>query len=233
MRLRRVIIPTLIPILILGYILFFKQEPRIHSNRQVRFGAPIPGADLMPTLIDARSRVDYPIPTLTPTTLPDPCQAGKMVTLALKDIWASRTSIDRDLRQVGLTYSGGVWMSVTPKIRQVDPIPSLSELPTVLEFFSPDDFPDELITGVTRGHVAWLNELGPGDLCSERADEGDIVIIDPGENGPGAPAGTEPLRFLGTVTAHIEWMENDVIIHLTGPYNISTLQALAGTINWI
>lgn len=169
--------------------------------------APIPGE--LTTIADARSRAAYPILTIPETSMIHPCR-GLAFTVQLQEVWASSTAVSRSDRQVGLTYNSGIWVSYTPESWYRDSIASATELPAVSRAFSSDDFPDGLTTGVVRGHTAWLAEVGPGVCASESQSGG-------------------PLPYSEALMAHLEWMEDGVVIQLAGPYPVAQLQALASS----
>lgn len=174
-----------------------------HVARQERGGlslgsAPIPGE--ITTLADAQGRAAYPVLIIPDATVSHPC-LGTALPLELKEVWASPTALARSDRQVGLTYTSGIWVSFTPKSWYRTSIAAATELPPVSSVFSRDDFPDGLTTDVVRGHTAWIAEAGAG-ICAAGSESDD---------------------------AHLEWMENGVVVHLAGPYLAAKLQALAAS----
>lgn len=234
MGIRRAIIATGIPILAMVALTLIQSDHGDNTalrrssfaDARIDFSAPIPGE--LTTLVDARSRVDYPIPTLQPQSLPDPCKLGTMVTLVLKEVWATRLPVERTMRQVGLTYSGGVWISVTPKQRFNDSIALQNDLPLIADAFAPDDDPSaDLSSGSVRGRTAWLNELGPGSICPPPSASSASY------QEPGPEAGVGNLPYADALSGHLTWMENNVVVHMSGPYNVATLQAMASGIVWI
>jgi len=124
-----------------------------------RGGPPIEGEPV--SLDAAASRVAFPVLILPEIVLRDPCSGGEAA-LSLQGVWVSPTSTPTELREVGVTYSHGIWMALHPK--QTFAFGDKSEMPTVEEAFDPRDFPEGLETGEVRGHVAHINEAD-ADPC--------------------------------------------------------------------
>jgi hypothetical protein len=201
-------------------------------------GTPIPGEPV--SLAQARLRVDYPIPILGSSALPDACtEVQGPVTLI--QMWATSEGEDRELRQVGSSYSHGLWISVTPLAGYN--FGNVSEMPTVESWFGPEDPETRLETSSVRGHVAWAGQLDPNFSCEgARVPE---VIQSPSANVPEVHteekecAGLKcvpdaaKIMFNPMMTGSVTWLENGVAVNLVGPYSVAQLAALAENITWV
>lgn len=154
------------------------------------------------------------------------------MTVSLQKVYASEIGVSRSLRQIGLVYSGGLWVSVTPKAYLSENSVAGSELSTVSEAFAADDFPGDMSTDTVRGHVAWATQLLPSALCpagsnSTASEEASMVSVgDGGLFGSGPP-------FSWDAVAELVWLENDVVLHVGGPFNVATLKSIVQTITWL
>ena len=201
-------------------------------------GTPIPGEPV--SLAQARLRVDYAIPILASSPLPDACTAVQGP-VTLVQMWATSESEDRELRQVGSSYSHGLWISVTPLAGYNFGI--VSEMPTVENWFGAKDPETRLETSRVRGHVAWAAELDPNFSC-EGGGRIPEIIQSPAANVPEVHAGEEEctgsncvpdaakIMFNPRMTGSVTWLENGVAVNLVGPYPVSQLAALAENISW-
>jgi hypothetical protein len=201
-------------------------------------GTPIPGEAV--SLAQARLRVDYPIPILDSSTLPDACTSVQ-APVTLIQMWATSEGEDRELRQVGSSYSHGLWISVTPLAGYN--FGNVSEMPTVESWFGPEDPVTELETSRVRGHVAWAGELDPNFSC-EGAPVPD-AIQSPSANVPRVHTEEEEcaglkcvpdapkIMFNPMMTGSVTWLENGVAVNLVGPYSVAQLAVLAENISWV
>lgn len=196
-------------------------------NENRTFGSqtgPIPGERVSEA--EAKSRVAYAVPVLPPGGARNPCTEAdsRIERIAL---WASEEGTAPQLRQVASAYTLGVWMSASP-IKLMGPrVTASGELLPVEEAFSSDDYPDELRTSRVRGHVAWVNELSPEFTC-ERTDQR------PSGDPPSDPEShSAPRYFDGSQTGHVMWVENGLMIHLTGPFSAADLVAQAQRIRYL
>jgi hypothetical protein len=208
---------------------------------------PKPIVGELVNISDAHRLTDYPIPLLPKATLTDPCTHAA-TTVSLAQVWTNRELKDRSLRQVALTYNVGLWMTVTPKTWFVDKIASAQELPPAETAFAAFDYPTGTTTGSVRGHTAWVQQsgenlscgsaqfwAGPPDTASGSEPQcEDAQLRHPMILPRGWPT-SSPLPWCrGTGPAHydgagseVRWMENGVVIDLTGPFTIDQLASLA------
>jgi hypothetical protein len=192
-----------------------------HGNTRslARLPSPIPGE--LVSLPDAKSRVDYPIPILPAAQLQDACNSGATLQLEMQHVFSTSVAASRGTRQVGVTYNGGVWMSLSPKLYFANSVDkSGSELKSVVTAFNASDFPAGLTTGHVRGHVAWLREPDAGSPCFSDSSS----TVDPSSSS--APTFPSP-QYDSSKMAHLMWLENGTVIDLVGPYSVDQLQSVA------
>ncbi|HEX9697386.1 MAG TPA: hypothetical protein VGB64_13865 [Actinomycetota bacterium] len=232
MSLRRALALTLVPLALVGAFAVRGQERASLGPRAFHLDAPIPGE--ITTLVDAKSRVDYSLPTFPAMVVASPCGALVSVSLTLRQVYATWIEAPLAERQVGLVYSANIWMSVSKKATWQDPISSATELPDLQDVFASDDFPTGLAMGTVRSHTAWVNELGPGFSCTggdssqpSNARSGGVGGEDPGLGGGSY------MTFDNSLLGQLMWMENGVVVHLVGPYTAAQLTAMASQIQWI
>ncbi len=175
--------------------------------------APIPG--IRATLAGAATTAPYPIPLLPAKQLEVPC-LGVSAPLAPVDVWVSPpdTTPSQEI-QVGVNFTHGIWMSLNPlSLEAITPVDG--DLPHVADVFASFDTPD-FVEGTVRGHRAWTRGFDP-DLFTcpdpETVPVDGAVVYDP------------------TTTANIQWLENDVVIEVAGPFPVEVLTELAQDIKW-
>lgn len=202
------------------------------GENEVVLGPPFPG---IPTaLSEALTVVDYPVPTLATPSIPGRCRAGEVTLTA---VWISDPSTDESFRQVGLTYSDGTWVSVTPlsylapdalvnraRGRELAPLDQVLSEP-------PSQHPG-VVTDSARNRTAWVRPSTSSPPCEAWLDAASAGTRGLATPGPTAVENAAPL-FVGTGTSTIMWVENDVFIDLTGPYALGTLRQLAQDIEWV
>lgn len=242
MRERRLIVVGLIvPSILFGTaalgLMIKPTNDRSHerSRLQAAMAEPIVG-DLLASVGDAQSRVTYPIPLLPAMSLTEPC-TGSPTTLALQQVWASETTLPQSERQVALTYNMGLWISTTPKTWFEDVVANATDLPPVASVYDPDDFPDGLVNGSVRGHSAWVTELSPNFSCASAqgwaataggGGAGGVPVIPETSPTSSPPPTTQgPVHYDFSTVGHVVWMENEVVIDLTGPFSIAQLTQIA------
>lgn len=187
-------------------------------------GAPIPGEQV--TLDEAMARVSYRLFLLHEAMrASDPC-TGVPGSLRLTGIWATEIgSAPTELRRVGMTYTHGVWITLTPK--QAWAASRDDELLPVEEAFSPDDYPDGLTTDSIRGHVAWTKELDPDFSCEV------AILPQPQPSGSLGPvASPQSDVYDPRLTASLRWMENQASVQLVAPFQLPTVKSLAESGSW-
>ena len=230
---------AMVGILVLGTFVFFnlvraESGNMAASNPELRrFGGglpgPIPGAPV--TLAEALQSVDYGIPLLGQPqgTLLDPC-SSEIMPLVLLNTWVSGAGTDVSLRQVGLVYNMGIWMSVTPKAALRPSIMSGNDLVPVGQAYPSEDAVSGMSTTTVRGHVAWAAELTSDFDCSSKAPWSGVEpgpILPTSEPTPIETDLSEGYRYDAAQTGHLVWLENGVLIHLTGPFNLGVLKSIA------
>jgi hypothetical protein len=186
--------------------------------------APIPGA--LTTLAEAEGLVDFPIPVLPQTILPDPC-SGVKTAISIQQVWASTDDVPKDSMQVGVTYTHGLWMSINSL--GLYTFADAAEIPPVEEVFDPADFPQGLYDTQVRGHPAWAKDFDPDFKCAQQNPGGHAHVTttpDPPTNEATA------LLYDPRVTGSIRWMENGAVIHLVGPFTVGQLIELADGLSW-
>ena len=198
--------------LLCGYLtLRFLQAQKYGEGprRASQLKSPIIGDQV--TIAEARARVDYRIPLLPPRSLRDPCGVAPEP-LTLVRAWASGKDFDRGMRQVGLTYNMGIWVSVTPQEWMSPPNDTSAELTTLANTFPPDDIPPGQVDGTVRGRQAWIAERDLSSLCSSRTsiDLSGRVVAD----------------YDPTVSTNLTWKENGLVIHVVGPFSSDELRSL-------
>jgi hypothetical protein len=243
MKLRRLMLTLLLPVVLLsiGFLDLVARDPRVEQQvKNLTFAGgsggprqPIAGEAV--TLPEAQTRVDFPIPVLPAAALADACNDQGPAPLTLLQVWVSSFAEGEEYApQVGMNYSHGIWVSLSPLSSHT--FGDVEELPAVEDFFDPGwSYPDGLITGVVRDHVAWKAPISPDFDCGS------------GSQVPGVPLGeVTPLPVpeveappVGAVmydplqTGSIKWLENGVVINLVGPYPTDILSAIVeGEVIW-
>ena len=232
----RSVVSASLPLLFVTFALI-QADSRSSSSAHHRYsgpsgflaGGPIPGVQV--TLDAAQSVVAYRLPQLPLGSLPDPC-TGNIEPLRLISVWASEDATP-EWTQVGLAYSHGIWMSVSPLGMMAERIRSKAELPPV-DSFVDGPAPIAVVDGTVRGQPAWQKEPAADLPC-----EGWLAEPSGGEPSPGntdpvslAALQQEALYFDGTVSGSLMWIERGVVIDLVGPYRTDELKALAKEIAW-
>src|SRR5436309_6139246 len=101
---KQVILGSVIPLLLLSLGAYSALggsstgSVRSHGAAFSQIGASPIGGDVVSSS-EARSRVDYSIPILPGNLLADPC-GGPAQAIAVQEVWASETTLDRPSRQV-------------------------------------------------------------------------------------------------------------------------------------
>ena len=205
-RLKTVLFVAAAILLVAGSIAVIR--PWHHEDLGASFQAdgPVVGREVG-TLTEARGLVVYPLPLLPTVELNDPCLSARATSrLSRVYVGDAKQRADRD---VGLTYEGGIWIRVSPSSQWSPAIdPASNELKAVENAFNPTDYPAGLITGTTRGHVAWLNERDSDHPCGESHS------------------------YNRRQMAVLAWLENDTMIEMSGPYPVSTLQDLSAKLRF-
>ena len=210
------------------------------AERQTRSIPHLPGpivGDLV-TLEVAKARVDFPIPLLPPDVLVDPCAEGSEL-IALAQVWASAEQERAEESMVGLTYNLGLWLSVGPVGVAGSDVIGENELIPAEEVFDATDYPTRLSTGAVRGHVAWVTELPPTFSCGSNVPWGH-------ESEAAGIIGSPPVRTIDRTptisldgpyhfeqAASLMWVENETIVHITGPFSIKELADLTIDLAWV
>lgn len=209
--------------------------------------APIPGS--LTTLPIAKQQAGYGVPILKSAPLSDRC--GRDRVFGLVNIWVGGGETDEGVEpvQLGMNHTHGVWVSVSPSALME--FGAVSEMPTVESWFPPEDYPSELFTTSVRGHTAWANEFDSEvfscDTGEEVSVENDLTegltepnlsaspdpalgcVSDecPPEDETQVPAVPAPAFMYDPITSgSIKWMEDDLVIHVVGPFTVSELAEL-------
>lgn len=176
---------------------------------------------------------------MPPTTLVDHC-SGTGTTLVRLAVWA--TPVEQSPALLGVTFSDGVWMSLTPVgLYDANAVRS-GELLPVAQAFSSEDFPTRLQTTEVRGHVAWAKEVSPDISCDpgmvksvELADGGGVGVgrtdATPGITGSAA-RDAEAVMFAPTLNGTLTWLERGYVVEIAGPYELTRLVDLAQEMTW-
>lgn len=187
---------------------------------------------------EVRSRTSLPIPVFsTVETLRDVC-TGDSTVLTMVTAWASAPA-DRgdEPNQIGLTYTHGLWMSISPRNSFAPNGGKSADFPPLEGVFPPDQMPTGVSDGTVRGHAAWVSGRSDPErlaaACSVLAETPDAVAT-PGVEAPLRGPGGAPVQgFDSADNGGLMWAENGVVIDLAGPYTIQELQRLADGITWI
>lgn len=190
---------------------------------------PISGELL--SLAEAQDRAPFSLPVLPGVEIPNPC-TGKAEQLQLLEVWASAEGTTPQDRQVGMVYSGGVWVMVESVGRWSETIQKAGELPSVDAL----DEPGRLIDARVRGHNAWTVEAKPTP-CEEVNRASPPQVVGPSPN-PGVsptvdPSDTKPAVLYDPArTGSIRWVENGLVIEIVGPLSVKELTDLAEGLSW-
>ncbi len=231
MRRRSVWLGLIVPLLIIVPAIADIVHARHGSHLPIAFpNQPIPGVEV--ALVTAQAAVSYPVPLLPSIQLADPC-TGAPTQLRLLAVWASPSQSPAET-QVGLTYSDGVWLSVSPLSQFVPSVQKAGELPPVQDFFPASDYPTGLVTSDVRGHTAWVKEISPNFSCATTSAEG----VSSGTGSSGGPSQAPPAPIPGavmydpTMISVLSWAEKGVVVDMAGPYPTSEMKKIASGIEW-
>lgn len=180
---------------------------------------PIPGTEV--PMAAASKQLHYYLPILPEVSLVDVC-TQELSPLTPLQVFVSSDSPNA---QSGMTYSNGIWVSVTPVSQYARSIQEAGELPPVNEWFSEGDYPTELATSAVHGKTAWVKELSKDFSCQSASSKS----VPNTKSVDGSPVPEPPLAkmFDPTKSGDITWLENGLVIDISGPYSVEQLMALA------
>jgi len=187
---------------------------------------PIAG-DLVTSAV-AGERLTFSMPTLPDVIIETDC--APEVRVERIEIWVSPEGVPALSRQLGVVYSGGIWLTAESITRWSASIQKSGELPSVEQL---DGGPGRLQDTSVRGHTAWVKEGGL-DPCQALSR---AIPQTSGSPQPGLPPGDSTelipaILYDPTRTASIRWIERGLVIEVGGPLTVSALTELASGVLW-